>query len=133
MRAKPYLGDRLRQVLDCWGDATFLGSSGRSGGAFGHFAVRSGPMTRFVDVAPLPAHERARSLLSERLGVSRVLTEPDACERFRRDGSEVVGPLPDAVVLAGDASDIDETLRVAREVSVAVTPRSGGARIKLAI
>ena len=83
-------------------------------------------MTRLVDVAPLPARERARSLLSERLGLSRVLTEPDACERFRRDESEVVGPLPDAVVLAGDPNDIDVTLRVAREVGVAVTPRSGG-------
>lgn len=83
-------------------------------------------MATLADVAPLPARERARALLLQRLGPSQVLTEADSCERFRRDESEVIGQLPDAVVLARDASDIDETLRVAHEVGVAVTPRSGG-------
>ena len=83
-------------------------------------------MATLTDIAPLPARERAQVLLSVRLGPSRVLTEPGACEPFRRDESDVVSPLPDAVVLARDANDIEETLRVAREVGVAVTPRSGG-------
>jgi len=83
-------------------------------------------MASLADVAPLSTRDCARSLLTAGLGVSRVLTEPGACEHFRRDESEVIGSLPDAVVLASEASDIDETLRVAREVGIAVTPRSGG-------
>ena len=83
-------------------------------------------MATFAKVDPPPAAVQAQVLLASRLGPSRVLIEPGACERYRRDESEVVGALPDAVVLARDANDIDTTLRVAGEVGVAVTPRSGG-------
>ena len=72
------------------------------------------------------ACDQARSLLERALGPSKVLTEHDACERFVRDESEAVGVVPVAVVLAENAEDILAALRVAREVEVPITPRSGG-------
>jgi glycolate oxidase len=72
------------------------------------------------------ACDKARSLLERALGPSKVLTDPEACERFVRDESEAVGVVPDAVVLAESADDILTALRVAREAEVPLTPRSGG-------
>ena len=72
------------------------------------------------------ACDKARSLLERALGPSKVLTDPEACERFVRDESEAIGVVPDAVVLAENADDILAALRVAREAEVPITPRSGG-------
>jgi len=83
-------------------------------------------MTSPLGNIPLAARDRARALLAKRLGPSRVLTDPARCEPYRRDESEIEGPTPDAVVLVQDASNIETTLRVARETGVPVTPRAAG-------
>lgn len=72
------------------------------------------------------ARDKARSLLDQRLGTSKVLTGREACERFSRDESEAEGELPDAVVLATSSDDILTALAVAREAEVPITPRAGG-------
>ncbi|HXK19929.1 MAG TPA: FAD-binding protein, partial [Polyangiaceae bacterium] len=72
------------------------------------------------------ARDKAKSLLDERLGPSKVLTGRDACERFTRDESEAEGEVPDAVVLATSSEDILKALAVAREAEVPITPRAGG-------
>jgi glycolate oxidase len=72
------------------------------------------------------ARDKARLLLERALGPSKVLTSPDACERFIRDESEAEGTLPDAVVLAETTADILAALAVAREAEVPITPRAGG-------
>ena len=69
---------------------------------------------------------KARLLLERALGASKVLTDPEACERFSRDESEAEGRVPDAVVLAQSPADILHALRVARETEVPITPRAGG-------
>lgn len=76
---------------------------------------------------PAPARvELARQRLSRVLGPSKVLTDPDACERFGRDESEAAPRTPDAVVLARSADDIMAALAVARDTEVPITPRAGG-------
>lgn len=72
------------------------------------------------------ARDKAKSLLEQRLGPSKVLTSRDACERFTQDESEAEGELPDAVVLAASSEDILAALQVAREAEVPITPRAGG-------
>src|SRR5690606_38572251 len=76
---------------------------------------------------PSPAaREKARRLLDAALGPSKVLTERDACEAYVRDESEAEGTIPDAVVLAQSAEDMQRALEVAREAQVPITPRAGG-------
>jgi glycolate oxidase len=75
---------------------------------------------------PHSARERAKSALERRLGVSKVLTAPDACARFINDESEAEGELPDAVVLAQSVDDMLHALAVARECEVPITPRAAG-------
>jgi glycolate oxidase len=72
------------------------------------------------------ARDKARRLLEASLGPSKVLLEREACERFVRDESEAEGVVPDAVVLASSAEDIEKALAVAREAEVPITPRAGG-------
>jgi glycolate oxidase len=74
----------------------------------------------------LPAIERAKSLLTERLGLSSVLTDPDACAPYCHDESEAEGVLPAAVAFARSPADIQATLAVARNTGVPVTPRTAG-------
>jgi glycolate oxidase len=70
--------------------------------------------------------DKARRLLDARLGPSKVLTTPDACERFARDESEAEATLPDAVVLAGSSDDVAVALAVAAEADCPITPRAAG-------
>ena len=72
------------------------------------------------------ARDKARSLLEQALGPSKVLTDRLACERFASDESEAVPRIPDAVVVAESADDILAALAVAREAEVPITPRAGG-------
>jgi len=72
------------------------------------------------------AREKARRLLDQALGPSKVVTGEDACLAFARDESEAEGISPDAVVLAESADDILVALRVAREAGVPITPRAAG-------
>jgi glycolate oxidase len=65
-------------------------------------------------------------LLSRALGPSKVLTDPEACERFASDDSDAGGRTPDAVALAETPEDILKTLAVGREMGVPVTPRGAG-------
>jgi glycolate oxidase len=78
---------------------------------------------------PLPtssAREKARRMLEQALGPSKVVTDPDLCESYVHDESEAEGITPDAVVLAENADDILTALRVAREAEVPITPRAAG-------
>ena len=72
------------------------------------------------------AREKARRLLEQALGPSKVVTGEDAVRAFARDESEAEGLAPDAVVLAENADDIRAALRVAREAGVPLTPRAAG-------
>jgi glycolate oxidase len=72
------------------------------------------------------ASDKARRLLEQALGPSKVLTSREGCESYARDESEAEGTIPDAVVLAESADDVLAALRVAREAGVPLTPRAGG-------
>lgn len=80
---------------------------------------------------PVPAPssaacDKAKRLLEQRLGPSKVLTDPDACARYGMDESEAAPRTPDVVVLASSPDDILTALAVAREAQVPITPRGGG-------
>jgi glycolate oxidase len=72
------------------------------------------------------ARARAALLLEQRLGPSKVATDPDVCASYARDESEAVGRVPDAVVTCRTGDDVVATLAVARETGVPVTPRAAG-------
>lgn len=72
------------------------------------------------------AADKARSLLEQALGPSKVLTDPDACLGYASDESDQEPVLPDAVVLASSAEDIRRALAVASEADVPITPRAAG-------
>jgi glycolate oxidase len=72
------------------------------------------------------ASERARRLLERALGPSKVLTEPEDCERYAQDDSDAEARVPDAVVLAESPEDILAALAVARDAGVPITPRAAG-------
>jgi glycolate oxidase len=72
------------------------------------------------------ARDKARRLLEQALGPSKVITSREGCETYARDDSEAEPCTPDAVVLAESSSDILAALRAAREAEVPITPRSGG-------
>lgn len=65
-------------------------------------------------------------MLEASLGPSKVLTAPESCQAFLRDESEAEGTVPDAVVLAESAEDIQKALAVARDAEVPITPRAAG-------
>ena len=78
---------------------------------------------------PVPSRasvDRARLELERRLGPSKVLTAPDACEPYASDDSDAAGRIPDAIVLAESTADVAVTLAVAEGCDVPVTPRAGG-------
>jgi glycolate oxidase len=79
-----------------------------------------------ASVPSLAATERARRLLERALGPSKVLTDPDACQRYAKDDSDAEGRIPDAVVLAESPEDIQSALGVARDTGVPITPRAAG-------
>jgi glycolate oxidase len=70
--------------------------------------------------------ERAKIELERRLGPSKVVTSPEACEPYAVDDSDVAGRLPAAVVIAESSADVAATLAVAEACEVPVTPRAGG-------
>jgi len=70
--------------------------------------------------------DKLRSALDRALGPSKVITSADGCERYGSDESEQDPVVPDAVVLASSAEDVQATLRVASELEVPVTPRAAG-------
>jgi glycolate dehydrogenase FAD-linked subunit len=77
----------------------------------------------------LPARsavDRAKLELERRLGPSKVVTDPQACEAYASDESDVAGRPVDAVVLATCAADVATTLAIADAFDVPVTPRAGG-------
>jgi glycolate oxidase len=83
-------------------------------------------MTSSSDSGSWASRDHAVGVLAQRLGPSRLLVDPADCTAYRHDESEVEGDLPDAVILAQDASAIEETLRVARDTGIPVTPRAAG-------
>ncbi len=70
--------------------------------------------------------ERAALALSRALGDSKVDVSERGRAAFSRDESEARGEVPDVVVHASSADDVAETLRIASEHEVPVTPRAGG-------
>ncbi len=72
------------------------------------------------------ARDKARRLLEQRLGPSKVLLGEESCATYVTDESLVNGPTPDAVVLASSTEDIAVALAVALEAEVPITPRAGG-------
>lgn len=69
---------------------------------------------------------RASLQLERSLGPSKATTALSVRERYACDESIVMPSLPDVVVFAADAADIAETLRIAQDAGVPVTPRAGG-------
>ncbi|HVW28372.1 MAG TPA: FAD-linked oxidase C-terminal domain-containing protein [Polyangiaceae bacterium] len=72
------------------------------------------------------ATDRARRLLERALGPSKVLTDPDACERYAKDDSDAEARVPCAVALAESPDDIAGALAAARDAGVPITPRAAG-------
>ena len=72
------------------------------------------------------ARDKARRLLEQALGPSKLITSREGCETYARDDSETEPSTPDAVVLAESSDDILAALRAAREAEVPITPRAGG-------
>jgi glycolate oxidase len=72
------------------------------------------------------AADKAKRLLERALGLSKVLTDPDACRSYAGDESDQEPVLPDAVVLASTSEDIQKALAVATEAGVPIVPRAGG-------
>lgn len=72
------------------------------------------------------ARDKAKRLLEQRLGPSKVLLAEESCSTYVSDESMVDGAVPDAVVLATSKDDIVTALAVAREAEVPITPRAAG-------
>jgi glycolate oxidase len=68
----------------------------------------------------------ARRELMQRLGSSKLLLEPGACESYRFDESGFVGELPAMVARVSDMSEVTVVLEVAAKHGVPVTPRAAG-------
>jgi glycolate oxidase len=75
---------------------------------------------------PASAIDRAKLALEQRVGASRVITDPNGCATYGEDESEVAAVTPDMVVLAESADHVAATLAVAAEHRIPVTPRAGG-------
>lgn len=80
----------------------------------------------FLPTPSASSRARAAHLLEQKLGASKVLSEPSSMESYVTDDSSFPGRLPDAVVLATCADDILQTLAIAAETGVPVTPRGAG-------
>ena len=72
------------------------------------------------------AIENARRELSRRLGDSKLLTEPSACESYRFDESGFEGKLPAMVACVRSMDEITTVLEVALRHGIPVTPRAAG-------
>lgn len=79
----------------------------------------------FPRPSPL-AVDKAKRLLHQRLGPSKIITEPDRCLNFGGDESEIEPVLPDIVALASCPEDIELTLAAAREAELPVVVRAAG-------
>ena len=69
---------------------------------------------------------RAASLISRRVGESRVIDDADILEGFAGDESQVSPVLPAAAIRARNVEDIRCVLEVADRLDVPVTPRGAG-------
>jgi glycolate dehydrogenase FAD-linked subunit len=72
------------------------------------------------------AIERAKKKLTDRLGEHRVLVDPEVLEPYSRDYSHGGRFMPDIVVRADSADDVQAVFEIAREGRVWVTPRGLG-------
>jgi glycolate oxidase len=83
-------------------------------------------VTPEVRRAPSSAVERAKIDLDRALGTSKLLVSSDGRAAYASDDSDVQGPLPDVVVIAATAEDVQKTLAIAERHGVPVTPRAAG-------
>lgn len=65
-------------------------------------------------------------MLDRALGPSKVITSPDGCASYAGDESDQEPVVPDAVVLAANATDIERALAAASEAEVPIVPRAAG-------
>jgi glycolate oxidase len=72
------------------------------------------------------AADKARRLLEQALGPSKVIASPDGCLAYAGDESDQEPVVPDAVVLASSADDIARALAAASEAGVPIVPRAAG-------
>lgn len=73
-----------------------------------------------IDIGP------ARKKLTDLLGSSKVIGDADALEPYARDASHAGRYLPDLVVRAESAREVQQVLAVATEYSIPVVPRGLG-------
>ena len=59
------------------------------------------------------------------VGPDRVLTDPDALERYGRDWTRVHTPNPAAVVLPDSVDQVQDIVRLAAEQGLAIVPSGG--------
>jgi glycolate oxidase len=72
------------------------------------------------------ALDAARRELSQRLGISKLLTEPSVCQSYRYDESGFEGELPAMVACVKNLDEVSTVLEVAAKHGVPVTPRAAG-------
>ncbi|MHC5080522.1 MAG: FAD-binding oxidoreductase, partial [Planctomycetota bacterium] len=73
-----------------------------------------------------PLDREALRRLTEIVGPSHVLVDPDVLETYAMDKTEALRALPEAVVRARSAAEVSAVLRLANARGFAVTPRTGG-------
>lgn len=86
------------------------------------FVIRRPPFPR----PSASAVNKARLLLDRALGPSKVITSTNECAAYASDESDQEPVVPDAVVLASSANDIERALAVASEAEVPIVPRAAG-------
>jgi glycolate oxidase len=70
--------------------------------------------------------DAVRRELSQRLGVSKLITEPLACESYRYDESGFEGELPAMVACVSSMDEVVKVLEVAAKHGIPTTPRAAG-------
>jgi glycolate oxidase len=72
------------------------------------------------------AADRARRLLEQALGPSKVIASAEGCLAYAGDESDAEPVAPDVVALAESADDVAKALAAAAEADVPITPRAAG-------
>lgn len=80
--------------------------------------ANGGPLLVGIDAAVL-------SSLAGIVGQGRVLTDPDALQRYGRDWTRVHTPDPAAVVLPGSIAEVQQVVRQAAAAGLAIVPSGG--------
>lgn len=83
-------------------------------------------LVNFPEESPLAAIDNAvLSALQKIAGPDRVLTDPDALQRYGRDWTRAHAPSPVAVVLPGSIAQVQDIVRLAGANALAIVPSGG--------